>query len=58
MTGVIQGYFGCDPLPNLPEVIYPSSQVWVSTRYISSMTLKNDQKQYFVHLFQHKPAVF
>ena len=70
MPGVTRGYFGHDPLPDLPGVMYPRSRVRVSAGYTPGMTLstikrqkqskqaKNDQKRYFVHLFQHKQAVF
>ena len=70
MPGVTWGYFGHDPLPDPSGVMYPRSWVWVSAGYTPGMTLstikhqkqskqaKNDQKQYFVHRFQHKQDVF
>ena len=70
MPGVTQGYFGHDPLPDPPGVMYPRSRVRVSAGYTPGMTLstikrqkrskmaKNDEKWYFAHLFQHKQVDF
>ena len=70
MPGVIRGYFGHDPLPDPPGVMYPRSRVRVSAGYTPGMTLstikrqkrsktaKNDEKRYFAHLFQHKQVDF
>ena len=70
MPGVTRGYFGHDPLPDPPGVMYPRSRVWVSAGYTPGTTLstikyqkqskraKNDQKRYFVHCFQHNQAIF
>ena len=64
------GFWAHDPLPDPPGVMYPRSRVRVSAGYTPGMTIsmikrqkrskraKNDQKRYFVHLFQHKQAVF
>ena len=70
MPGVTRGYFGHDPLPDPPGVMYPRSRVRVSAGYTPGTTLstiklrkqskqaKNNQKRYFVHRFQHKQDVF
>ena len=70
MPGVTRGYFGHDPLPDPPGVMYPRSRVRVSAGYTPGMTLstikhqkqsktaKNNQKRYFAHLFQHKQVHF
>ena len=70
MPGVTRGYFGHDPLPDPPGVMYPRSRVRVSAGYTPGTTLstikrqkqskmaKNDEKQYFAHLLQHKEVDF